>query len=185
MDSTKFIILAGPSSVGKTVIADRLLEIDNTFAKVVNTTTREPRHNERNGIDYHFVDDAQFQRLIDQGALFEHEMFNNHWYGTSHTEMNRIKAMGKSPVWIIDPKGALKIDKLYPNTLTIFIQPESLNQLRKRLELRNFTQEEINNRLRIAQEELTKVDQFDFTVLNREDDLDNTVQQILAIIRAN
>lgn len=185
MDLTKFIILAGPSSVGKTVIAEALIERNASLAKVITTTTREPRHNERNNLDYYFVTDQQFQNLIDQDAFFEHEIFNNHWYGTTRQEIERIKTLGKHPVWIIDPKGALKIDGLYPNTLTIFIQPENLQQLRHRLELRNFTEAEIKSRLQIAEEELAKIDKFDFSVINREDDLESTIAEVQSIIRNN
>ena len=134
----KVIILTAPSGAGKTSIAAYLLKQMPQLSFSVSATTRAPRGNEKNGVEYHFISLAKFEGHIYQNDFLEYEMvYEGVYYGTLQSELTRIWNLGKIPVLDIDVKGAIRVQKqIGANCLSIFIMPPSINILKERLENR-------------------------------------------------
>lgn len=125
----RLIMLSGPSGVGKDTILTRLLERSQRYRFIVNSASRAPRPNERDGVEYDFVDVARFQELIKSGALLEWSEVYGNLYGVLKQPIRDALAAGKRPVIRIDVQGVLKIQKIIPGALTIAIFPPSLETL--------------------------------------------------------
>lgn len=173
MQQGKIIIITAPSGSGKTTLVKRLLAAYPALAFSVSACTRQPRPGEVDGKDYHFFTEEAFQQLIAEDAFVEWEMvYTGKYYGTLKSEMTRIWNEGKTPLVDIDVKGALAIQQQYPhNSLSIFIQAPSIEELRKRLLLRGTeTPETLEERIVKARYELTFAPQFNTIIIN--DNLD-------------
>lgn len=167
--SGKVIILTAPSGSGKTTLARYLLENYSELSFSVSATTRAPRAGEQNGVQYFFIDHSTFQQFIQQGKLFEYqEVYENQFYGTLHSELERIWGEGKIALFDIDVKGAKYIEESYPdNVLSIYVKASNLNVLKERLQKRaTETPESIEKRLRKAKEELEYAKYFDYVITN-------------------
>jgi guanylate kinase len=154
----KVIILTAPSGAGKTSIAAYLLKKMPQLSFSVSATTRAPRGNEKDGVEYHFISLAKFEGHIYQNDFLEYEMvYEGVYYGTLQSELTRIWNLGKIPVLDIDVKGAISVQKkLGANSLSIFIMPPSVEVLKERLEKRKTeTAESIEMRLDKATYELS------------------------------
>jgi len=165
----KIIILTAPSGSGKTSIARFLLQRFPSLAFSISAATRQPRAGEVNGKDYHFMSEEAFKQHIKQNDFIEWEMvYEGKYYGTLKSELERIWSEGKVPILDIDVHGGIHVQKEYPiNTLSLFIKPPSVEELRKRLESRGTESEEsINTRVNKASYELSFADQFDHVVVN-------------------
>jgi guanylate kinase len=166
----KLIICAAPSGSGKTTIVKYLRankDLDLVFS--VSATTRAPRPGEEDGKDYFFITDEAFRAHIAAGDFVEYqEVYQGSLYGTLKSQVDKQLAEGQNIIFDVDVKGAVNIKKLYgKRALSIFIQPPSIEELRRRLEGRGTdTQEVIENRLQKAQEELDYADQFDEVIIN-------------------
>ena len=167
----KVIILTAPSGAGKTSIASYLLNEMPQLSFSVSATTRAPRGNEKDGVEYHFISPAKFEAHIYQNDFLEYEMvYEGVYYGTLKSELTRIWNLGKMPVLDIDVKGAIKIQKqLKENCLSIFIMPPSIEVLKQRLENRKTeTPENIQMRLDKAAFEISFSNQFNVIIQNND-----------------
>ncbi|HOY18926.1 MAG TPA: guanylate kinase [Haliscomenobacter sp.] len=182
---SKLIILTAPSGAGKTTIVRYLLEtIPEELAFSISATTRARRSNEVEGKDYYYIGVEQFQKLIEEDAFAEwEEVYPNQYYGTLHSEMNRIWQLGKHIVFDIDVKGAVNLKKAYPDqSLAIFVKPPSKEALFERLRQRKTENEEsLRKRLAKAEEELTFEHKFDYILVN--DVLEVALAEALQVVR--
>jgi len=169
--SHKIIIITAPSGAGKTSITRYLLEKYPTLAFSISAATRLPRGTEKNGVDYYFMSVEDFQRKITENAFAEWEMvYEGKYYGTLKSELERIWAEGKTPMLDIDVKGAIHVQQQYPlSTLSIFIEPPSVDELQNRLESRGTeTAESLQTRLNKAAYEISFKHHFDKTIVNKD-----------------
>jgi len=177
------IIITAPSGAGKTTLIKEILKNYNNIKFSVSHTSREIRDNEKNGVDYYFVSKQEFKRGVELEQFVEWNFHFDCYYGTSKSEI--IDSINrKIPLLLeLDVNGALAIQKLYPNqTISIFIEPPSLEDLKIRLEKRGSdTMVKINRRLQRIEFELSHKSNFDFTVVN--DKLEVATNQILEIIK--
>ena len=167
----KVIILTAPSGAGKTSITSYLLNQMPQLSFSVSATTRAPRGNEKDGVEYHFISPTKFEGHIYQNDFLEYEMvYEGLYYGTLKSELTRIWDLGKIPVLDIDVKGAIKIQKqLAENCLSIFIMPPSIEVLKQRLENRKTeTAENIQIRLDKAAFEISFSKQFNVIIQNND-----------------
>ncbi len=178
----KLVVITGPSAVGKTVLAQELVKW-LPLKKVITTTIRQIRLNEKRGIDYHFISSDRFKDLIDKDLLIEFIEFNGNYYGTQRKDMRRPILDGLVPMLVIDPSEALNIQKSNPDALVIFLKPESINILKKRLIKRGGSQDIINSRLIAAKSDMSKESVFAYSLINKEGHLDETVKLTKKIIR--
>ncbi len=174
--------MSGPSGVGKTSLVEGLRR-HHPFHFSVSATTRDPRPGEVDGIDYHFVDEAEFRRRIEAGELMEWATYNGRLYGTPHASVDEHLAAGDDVVLDIEVQGARQVRGARPEALLVFVAPPSLDVLEQRLRGRGDTgDEEIERRLAIARGELAvAAELFDHVVVN--DDLDAAVRELAGILR--
>ncbi|MDE3249025.1 MAG: guanylate kinase [Bacteroidota bacterium] len=180
----KIIIITAPSGAGKTSITRRLLQRFPQLSFSISAATREPRGQERNGIDYYFMSTQSFQQKIQENAFVEWEMvYEGKYYGTLKSELNRIWNNQQVPVLDIDVKGAIHVQQQYApgETLSIFIEPPSVDELRKRLEGRGTeTPENLQARLNKAAFEISFKQHFDTIVVN--DELERACAEAISIV---
>lgn len=184
-DQGKVFVFSAPSGAGKTTIVRRLLESHPEFAFSVSATTRAPRAHEQDGVDYFFLSVEEFQLRIEKGEFLEWEqVYPGRYYGTLVSEVDRILAQGKSAVFDVDVKGGISIKRHYGvGACAFFIQPPSLDELRRRLESRGTdSASDIETRLAKAARELQDAPYFDHIIVN--DDLTRAVAEIDAIIQS-
>ncbi len=186
MNQHKIIIITAPSGAGKTSIVHYLLQkYPQQFAFSVSATTRKPRENEYDGKDYYFLSEDLFKSKIQNNEFVEWEMvYEGKYYGTMQSELERIWRLGKTPILDIDVKGALHIQRRYPDaSFSLFIQPPSVTELKKRLESRGTeTPESLDARVNKASYELSFKDHFNYTIINK--DLDNACAEAEKVITA-
>lgn len=166
----KIIIITAPSGAGKTSITRHLLQVfEQQLAFSVSAATRRPRGREQNSVDYYFISQEEFIRKIQQEAFIEWEMvYEGKYYGTLKSELQRIWEQQKIPVLDIDVKGAIHVQKQFPDqTLSLFIEPPSVAELKRRLESRGTeTEESLNARVNKASYELSFKDAFNHIIVN-------------------
>lgn len=181
----KLIIFSAPSGSGKSTIINRLLADGMDMEFSISATSRQPRGNEQNGVEYYFLSPQEFKQKIAQDAFVEYEeVYENRFYGTLKSEIERIAAKGKATVFDVDVKGGLNIKKLYGNkALTLFIQPPGIDELRKRLEGRGTDAPDvIEQRLQKAAYEMSFASQYDHIIVN--DELEKAIQETKQIVQA-
>jgi guanylate kinase len=169
MDSPKLIIFTAPSGAGKTTIVKHLLKVRNDLAFSISACTRTQRYGEVNGLDYYFLSIAEFKRKVSEGEFVEYEeVYENQFYGTLKSEVERLLNLGKNVIFDIDVRGAVNIKKYYGDkALTIFVAPPSPEILFERLKARKTEDEEsLRKRIARAREELTYERKFDITLIN-------------------
>jgi guanylate kinase len=167
----KVIILTAPSGAGKTSIAAYLLSQMPLLSFSVSATTRAPRGNEKQGVEYHFISLEKFEGHIHQNDFLEYEMvYEGVYYGTLQSELTRIWNLGKIPVLDIDVKGAISVQKqIGANCFSIFIMPPSIEILKERLENRKTeTPESLQIRLDKAAYEISFSNQFNAIIQNND-----------------
>lgn len=176
----KFIVMSGPSGVGKGTICNTLMqELDAWYS--VSMTTREIREGEVDGVNYYFISKEEFKKRIDEGKLLEYNIYNDNYYGTPKDKVLKKLEEGKNVFLEIDVNGARNIKKLFPNAILIYVAPPSIEELRNRLISRGTEEMDvIEKRLKIAEEELKQIDFYDYVVVN--DDLDKAISKVREII---
>jgi len=166
----KIIILTAPSGSGKTSITRYLLnKYPDKLAFSISAATRKPRGTEKNGVDYYFLEEEDFKQKIQHEEFVEWEMvYEGKYYGTLKSEMHRIWNEGKVPLLDIDVKGAIHIEQQFPETtLSLFIEPPSIDELKRRLRSRGTESEEaIEARVSKAAYEISFKHSFDFEIVN-------------------
>jgi len=182
-DNHFLIILSAPSGGGKSTILNEILKVAEDIDYSVSYTTRKPRGTEQNGIHYHFVSEAEFQKRISEGDFLEYANVFGNWYGTSKSFIRNRLAVKHHVILDIDVQGASLISSTDIPYVKIFILPPSMEVLHQRLVLRaTDSEEEIAKRLQTAKKEVAFIPQYDYLVIN--DKLEIAVQDVLAIIRA-
>lgn len=170
VDQGKCIIISAPSGAGKTTIVHHLLQANLNLEFSISATSREIRGYEIEGIDYYFVGIQGFKDKIKENAFIEwEEVYQDQFYGTLNSEIERIWAKGHHVIFDVDVIGGLNLKKYFKDrAISIFIMPPSVDSLRERLELRGTeTVEKINIRLSKASKELSKSTEFDHVILNQ------------------
>lgn len=175
------LVLAAPSGTGKTTLARRLVDGSEEYVFSVSATTRNPREGEKNGIDYHFVDRASFEAMVERGELAEWAEVHGQLYGTPRQEIEAAAARGEHVVLDIDVQGARRLRQSVPSTKLVFILPPSIEILMSRLTRRGTEKpKEVARRLKSALEELQAAQEFDYVVVN--DDVDGCLETIRSIV---
>ena len=179
------IVISGPSGVGKDSIVQRMMDRGFPFHFVVTTTTRERRENEIHGKDYWFVSKAEFARMIEENELIEYAMVYGDYKGIPMAQVREALASGKDVVMRLDVQGAESVRKLAPEALLIFITCENEDELEHRLrERKTETADSLSLRIATARKELSRIEAFDYVIVNQDFHLDDTVGKVHAIISA-
>ena len=181
--NNKLIIITAPSGAGKTSITRYLMQTFSQLAFSISAATRQPRGNEKNEVDYHFMSIDDFKYKIQHNEFVEWEMvYEGKYYGTLKAELDSIWQQNKIPVLDIDVKGAIHVQQQYPlSSLSLFIQTPSVAELKKRLESRGTeTKESLAARVNKAAYELSFKDQFNKLITN--DDLQRACSEAESIV---
>lgn len=179
------IVISGPSGVGKDAVVQRLKERHPGFHFVVTANTRPPRPNEVHGVDYFFYSREEFQRRIKAGEFFEYTQVYTDYKGIPRAQVIDALASGCDVVMRVDVQGAATVKKKVPSAILIFLTTASEEELVERLQSRRTdSQEEIKVRIETARQEYQRMGEFDYKVVNHEGKLDQTVDDILDIIKA-
>ena len=180
MRKGKFIIVSGPSGVGKGTICERLIKELNAWYSV-SMTTRGIREGEVDGVNYYFISKDEFRKRIDEGKLLEYNIYNDNYYGTHKDKVLEKLEEGIDVFLEIDVNGAKNVKNKFNDALLIYIAPPSMEDLRTRLINRGTEDiETINNRIRIASEEQKQIGFYDYVVVN--DDLEEAILKVKNII---
>ena len=179
----RVFVITGPSGVGKGTLIRSLRERVPELELSVSATTRAPRPGEEDGVAYHFLTDADFQRRVEAGEFVEHATYSGRRYGTLRAELDRRTRDGHPVVLEIEVQGARQVRRTMPEALQVFIAPPSREALRARLVGRGTDDaEQVAARLRTADAELEAQDEFAHVVVN--DRLDDAVEELTGIVRA-
>lgn len=179
------VVISGPSGVGKDTVLMRMREFGMPFHFMVTTTSREQRPGEVEGFDYHFVSKAHFEDMIANDDLLEHAVVYGEFKGIPKSQVRNALRSGKDVILRIDVQGAATIRQLAPEAILIFLIPPSKAELASRLRLRRTeSPEALERRLLLADDEMQRVDEFDYVVLNPEARPDEAASTIQSIIRA-
>jgi guanylate kinase len=181
--SGKLIVIAGPSGVGKGSLIKKLLANKPQFVLSVSATTRMPRNDEIAGKHYYFLSENEFDQKIMSGDFLEWAEFSDHKYGTLKSEVSNILDAGKNVILEIELAGARQIKQAAPEAISIFVMPPNIEQLKQRLESRGSElPEQIANRLKIAEIELSAQNEFDWVLVN--DELEASFDQLLKYLES-
>ena len=176
------VIISSPSGAGKTTLTNRLRDKIGELAFSVSHTTRQPRDNEQNGREYHFVDRADFEERIARDEFLEWAFVHGNFYGTSKTEIQRARG-SRGLIFDIDHQGARQIRATHPEAVAIFILPPSLKVLEARLRGRASEDEDtVLRRFAAARHEISHYAEFDYLLLNK--DLDEATDRLVGIFLA-
>jgi len=180
------VVISGPSGVGKDTIARHLIDLHpDKFHFVVTATTRPPRANEVHGQDYFFYSTDQFAQLIETNQLLEYAIVYNDYRGIPKQQIQEAMDSGKDVIMRVDIQGAKTIRKLVPNAITIFLMAESEEAMVQRLrERKSETPEGLNLRIATARQELKRLEEFDYCVINAQSRQEESAAALLAIISA-
>ena len=179
------VVISGPSGVGKDAVRKRMQERGCPFHFVVTATDRPQRPGEVHGKDYFFISAAEFDRMLANGELLEHALVYGQHKGIPKAQVRQALASGQDVIMRVDVQGAATIRRLVPEAVLIFLMPSSEEELIRRLRRRRTEDPAaLQTRIAFAREELKWLPEFDYVVVNRESKLDDTVDQIMAIITA-
>lgn len=179
------IVVSGFSGAGKNTVVNELLEkYPDEFVRSISVTTREPRENEKDGIDYFFRTKKQFDSLLASNELLEWDTYADNFYGTPKFFIEEQLEQGKKVLMILNTFGARYVKNKYPNTVLIFVTPDSINTIFDRLRNRKSENDVlIKKRKNEMQEEVNDIEYYDYLVLNN--DLDKCVNDVYKIVNAH
>jgi guanylate kinase len=179
------IVISGPSGVGKDSVLQAMKDRGLPFHFVVTTTTRLPRPDEVHGRDYFFISKEEFARMIENDEFFEYAIVYKDYKGNSKKQVRDALASGQDVVMRLDVQGAATVRKLAPEAVLVFLTTQSERELVERLKGRKTdTVEDLSLRIATAQQELKRASEFDYVIVNADGCLDETVDTVIAIIRA-
>ena len=179
------IVLSGPSGVGKDAVLHHLKKSSPPFKFVTTMTTRPRRHNEKDNVDYHFVTQDEFEKLLKNNELLESANVYGNWYGVPKEPIRAALKQGNDIIVKVDVQGAATIKKLAPQAVFIFLMPPSVDELANRLKQR-YTEsaESLARRLQACDNELKQISHFDYIVINHRNQIESAVNEVKAIITA-
>lgn len=176
-------IIAAPSGTGKTTLVKALVEALDNITVSISHTTRMKRPNEVHGINYYFIDKTEFEQMILQQDFLEYARIFDHFYGTSKRWVNETLAQGTDVILEIDWQGHQQIKRLFPHSISIFILPPTLEDLRNRLVSRNQDHVDIiNQRLADARKTVSHIHEFDYIIVN--DEFDHAIHDLKSIVES-
>lgn len=179
------IVISGPSGAGKDTVIRRMQERGLPFHFVVTATTRPRREGEVHGKDYFFVSKEEFARMIANNELIEYALVYNDYKGIPREQVRQALASGKDVILRVDVQGAATVRKLAPEAVFIFLTPQSEEEMERRLRTRQHDPaEDLSLRIATARQELKRAAEFDYIIVNADGHLDETVDTVEAIIRA-
>ena len=179
------IVISGPSGVGKDTVVNGLKERQVPFHFVVTATNRAPRLDEVDGVDYIFVSTAEFAQMIEEDELLEYAFVYGDYKGVPKDQVRQAFASGQDVIMRLDVQGAATIRQLAPEAVLIFLVAGSADEMVLRLRDRKTeTEDAIKMRVATARQELKRIDEFDYCVVNPQGDVDSAVSKILSIIAA-
>jgi len=178
------IVLSGPSGAGKSSLIHKVMDDLGKCYFSISTTTRPMRKNEVNGVDYHFVDEKEFEKEIEEDQFLEYAVVHGNYYGTSLRAVKKALSEGKLVIFDIDVQGNSAINsRLGEITTSVFITPPTLSELKKRLVNRQTDAEEvIQRRVKMARREIQRVSEYEYLLVN--DDLDKAADKLRIIAKA-
>jgi guanylate kinase len=183
MNKGMLIVISGPSGLGKGTVLKRVFERDGNVDYSVSCTTRKPREGERNGFDYHFITKDEFEKNIAENKMLEYAVYCDNYYGTNKEYVDVQRNAGKDVILEIETQGANKVMNSCDEIVSIFIAPPSFEKLKDRLSNRGTESPEvIEKRVFEAKRELESANGYTYIVIN--DDLDDAVDDVLAILKA-
>ena len=178
----RLFVITAPSGAGKTSLIDALVRADPSLKLSISYTTRAPRPGEKDGVDYHFVDDATFVGMQQRGEFLESAEVHDYRYGTSKKVITEALARGEDLILEIDWQGARQVRGIYPECVGIFILPPSIEELERRIRSRGKDADAvIRRRLDNARGEMEHAGEFDYAIINK--DFETARQELAAIIR--
>jgi guanylate kinase len=184
VDAGRLFVITGPSGVGKGTLIGRLLERCDGLELSISATTRPPRPGEQDGVQYHFLGEEEFDRMVAAGEFIEHATYAARRYGTPRAEVEPRLRRGTNVVLEIEVQGARQIRQTMPEAVQVFVAPPSPETLRERLVGRaTDSEEEIERRLLVAEEELGARSEFGHVVVN--DDLERATSELVALVRSS
>lgn len=177
------IALSGPSGVGKGTVISKVREIAPWMKHSISITTRPPRAGEKDGVDYYFRTNAQFEEMLAKGEILEHDIYCDHYYGTPKAPLIECIEQGIDVIMDITVPGSLAVMERFPEAVSVFLLPPSFQELKRRLVCRGTESEDIQKRrLETAVLEIKKAELFEYILVN--DDLEKTAMRILSIAEA-
>ncbi|GFN36349.1 guanylate kinase [Tepidimicrobium xylanilyticum] len=177
------LVISGPSGAGKGTVCRRILERNKKLVFSVSATTRLPRRGEKEGVNYFFVDEEKFNKMIEDGDFLEYANVHGNLYGTPKKFVLDQIEEGNIVILEIDVQGALQVKQSYPEAVFVFLLPPSMSELKNRIRKRRTeSEDDIDLRFKNAFEELKFVDEYDYIVIN--DEVIEAVQKIEIIIEA-
>ena len=184
-DTPLLLIISGPSGVGKDSVLRALKERDLPLYHVITANTREPRPDEKEGVDYYFVSRERFKEMIENDELLEYSEVYEDYKGVPKSEVRKAIETDKDVIFRLDVQGAEKIKSIYPQAISIFLIPANQEEWFKRLGVRRMANEkDLDTRIETVQKELETIDEFNYVVVNADNKLNETVDIIEAIITA-
>lgn len=183
--SPLLVVITGPSGVGKDTLVERMEERGCPFHFVVTATDRPPRPDEVHGEDYFFVSTQTFEQMIENDKLLEYAVVYGQYKGVPKHQVREAMASGKDVVMRLDVQGAATIHRMVPDAVLVFLTASSEAELERRLRRRGGDSlSQVERRIATAHEEMKRLSEFDYVVVNRHCALDEAVDDVLAIIRA-
>lgn len=175
------VVVSGPSGCGKSTLNDLLLRSRKNITMSISDTTRNPRGEEKDGVEYNFLTKEQFEKNIENDKYLEYATVHSHYYGTPKHNINKLLKSGIDVILEIDIEGARKVKEKCPNAVFIFIMPPSMEILKSRLVLRKTeTKEQIIERFKTAYKEINEVSKYNYVIVN--DNVDDSVNRMSSII---
>ena len=183
--SPLFIVLSGPSGVGKDAVLIRMRASSYPLEYITTVTTRRKRTKEKNNVDYHFVSTERFQEMIALNQLLEWASVYGNWYGVPKQPVKQALDKGRDTIVKVDIQGATTIKKILPQAVFIFLMPSTMEELIIRLKQRH-TESSFNLNLRVetAEKEIKQLPLFDYVVINKQGEVDKAMSNIVSIITA-
>ncbi|MBO5104545.1 MAG: guanylate kinase [Ruminococcus sp.] len=182
MNKGMLIVFSAPSGCGKGTMLAEILKCGNYHCSI-SATTRDPRENEVDGVNYYFISDEEFERKISENAFLEYAGYCKHYYGTLLSEVDDYLEKGIDVILEIEVKGAMKVMEKRPEAVSIFVVPPSIKELRRRLKKRGTESDEvIEERVAEAAGEISSAEKYDYVIVN--DALEDAVNDFFAIMRA-
>lgn len=177
------VIISSPSGGGKDVVINTLLKRLPHSARLISTTTRAPRPGNKEGVDYFFISREDFEKRIADGDFLEYNVYANNYYGTPRSYLENMLPTNSIILSQIEVNGKHNLDKLGIQNLSIFMLPDTIDNLRKRIEKRGgITPEVMKERLKIAEHEIAASSDYDYRIVNVEGKLPETIAKIEKII---